>query len=65
MATEKPNDIIVIGQESDGRLIFYLNDRVNRLKATKAEIKELADHKQAEVSWLIIPADDQPEKPTF
>lgn len=58
----KPNDIIVVGKEGDGELLFYFNHKVDKLKASKLEMQELADRKRADISWLIEPDDDPPIK---
>lgn len=62
MSQEKPLEIIVVGQEEDGRLIFYMNDKFNRMKATKEEMEGLADYKRADISWMIVPNTDLPAK---
>lgn len=62
MSQEKPLEIIVVGQEEDGRLIFYMNDKFNRMKATKEEMEGLADYKRADISWMIVPNTNPPAK---
>lgn len=58
----KQHDIIILGQDDDGRFIFYLNDKVNRLKGTREEIQGLADYKRADIEWMIVPNTNPPAK---
>ena len=60
MSNGNLHQIIVVGRDKDGELLFYFVHKINRLKASKCEMKELADRKRADISWLITPDDDPP-----